>query len=136
MNIKNIKLIKAEIDKKKRAFQKDCQDSLHSLYLQLFAAYPDLEAVSFTGYTPYFCDGDECVYSVNSYTAAVTFNGISYGECEDDALTKGKIEDSWGDFVKILDAIPSEIFLTSYGDHCKTTIKRDLTVDSEEYEHD
>lgn len=37
----------------------------HAAFQSFFDKHPDLSAITFTAYTPYFNDGDECIYGVN-----------------------------------------------------------------------
>lgn len=42
---------------------------------ELFARIPEIEEFSWTQYTPYFNDGDECVFSVDTDARRVKFTG-------------------------------------------------------------
>lgn len=46
--------------------------------LHLFEKYPLLEQISFTAYTPYFNDGDECVYSAHTDYPEIVYDGEEY----------------------------------------------------------
>lgn len=57
----------------------ELRKDFHVALVELFDAYPFVNAVHFTAYTPYFNDGDECTYSCHQSDCG--FNGFdSYGE--------------------------------------------------------
>lgn len=56
----------AEIAKLRIDAANTARDNLESARKQLFEDFPDLEWFSWTQYTPYFNDGDECTFRVNS----------------------------------------------------------------------
>lgn len=56
---------------KKQAFNEmknkliqDFRESLNGLAVEIFKTIPQLKAISWIQYTPYFNDGDECVFSI------------------------------------------------------------------------
>lgn len=53
---------KAEYEK---LIQKDGEVAVKELFNEIFAAYPKLEAVRWSQYTPYFADGDALIFRVN-----------------------------------------------------------------------
>lgn len=64
---------KMEIEKKK--IVKLGQDELFKHFLPIFEQNPKLESLSWTQYTPYFNDGDECTFSVNSDYFEMVYDG-------------------------------------------------------------
>jgi hypothetical protein len=74
-------IAKAEI---KRKFQENFQ----TIYIKIFQAVPQIKAIGWSQYTPYFMDGDACEFSVNE------INFLSYipeslsGYYEDDIPTE------------------------------------------------
>lgn len=57
----------------KKQFQLSAQESLKKITKEVFDASPELGAIIWTQYSPYFNDGDECVFSVNgpAFTNAI-----------------------------------------------------------------
>lgn len=53
-------------------------DELHKAFLPLFDKNPKLESLTWTQYTPYFNDGDECVFSVNVDYLSAVYGGVKY----------------------------------------------------------
>lgn len=55
----------AEIDALKKAHMKELQSSFNEIIKLFFEECPKVQAVVWSQYTPYFNDGDECVFSIN-----------------------------------------------------------------------
>lgn len=67
----------AQLDSLNREiFSDGCKD--------LFISIPEVSSFSWNQYTPYFNDGDECVFRVNTEPRSVTINGITIN-----------VEDGW-----------------------------------------
>jgi len=62
MNIEEFKTKKEEL---KRAMEKDGQKLITELFQKAFDEIPSLQSIEWTQYTPYFNDGDACVFGVN-----------------------------------------------------------------------
>lgn len=62
MNIEEFKTKKEEL---KKAMEKDGQKLITELFQKAFDEIPSLQSIEWTQYTPYFNDGDSCVFSVN-----------------------------------------------------------------------
>lgn len=129
-----------------------------------FESTPEIKAIVWNQYTPYFADGDACEFSVNEvyFTNAESeileenLNGISYGDIElegffsitsnskygrnwDDTPIQEpvslEVQTSINDMAKKLNMIPDEVYLDMFGDHVTVTVTRD-TITTSEYEHD
>lgn len=85
-----------EYEKAKNFLSEQIQNKLFKEYTHLFTLNPTLKAISWTQYTPYFNDGDECLFSVNSINA-LSFIPESFEEYYDDYLDE-EIEE--GKFTK------------------------------------
>src|SRR5688572_33247641 len=63
----NYEELTKEIRKKQDELKKEMfvlgQSFLKEQFKNIFEEYPDLDRISWTQYTPYFNDGDECVFS-------------------------------------------------------------------------
>ena len=127
------------------------QTSLKEICQEIFQAYPELVAMQWNQYTPYFNDGDTCEFSVNDITILISKCGD--GSCdkieegtqlyEYDDTSLYEIEEYLGrdskfqsvvKFQKIL-CKNSDTLQDIFGDHCMVTITREgvTTVD---YEHE
>lgn len=108
-------------------------------YVQQFIK-DDVVGIRWTQYTPYFNDGDECVFSV--YDRYVRFKDTpeDEGDYSDGYLSLWGCEDKKRkkiiqDINEALAAIPDEIMKEVLGDHIQVTVDAD-GLTTEEYEHD
>ena len=104
---------------------------------QLFEKFPRLNSFSWTQYTPYFNDGDTCVFRV--HTDDPDINGIEGYEI---SKAWGKYTDSNPELIPLKEAVeeflasvPQESFLDLFGDHAQVTVTR-KGVTTDEYSHD
>lgn len=112
---------------------------------QIFEAYPKLQAFRWTQYTPYFNDGDECVFSSRAEYASVKYE--EYGDAEDEEEGFSEVYTYKGcDFPEDIQAAHNEIkkgfgivqdedFKAVFGDHVQVTATRQ-GFEVEEYQHD
>lgn len=70
---KEIETLNVEMANLRKKHEAELQKKLHEGMKVLFNEYPEVDNVSFTAYTPYFNDGDECTYSCHVDYCA--FNG-------------------------------------------------------------
>ena len=125
--------------------------------MPFFDAHPEIKAIRWNQYTPYFNDGDECVFSSNhSEYPEVLLVGNDSSEAEGD--DEDDEDDDWQDFSPpwnyeklnaeeqakctgevqlrlILSQFTDQDVLDMFGDHVEVVIKRD-TIEVEEYSHD
>lgn len=112
-----------------------------------FDACPELEAIAWTQYAPHFNDGDACTFSVND----VGYFSKTYAEESEDFdpydgdlggySDKGdlasKAKKAFDAFDKFLQGtIGSDVAERVFGDGYKIVIRRDGTVEVDEYRHD
>jgi len=55
----------AEIEKMKKAHMKELQTEFNDIVKQFFEECPKVQAVVWSQYTPYFNDGEECIFGMN-----------------------------------------------------------------------
>lgn len=135
-------------------FQADAQAMFKESLKSFFELNPGINALRWTQYTPYFNDGDACVFGVNDvyFTNAKgeQLNDVnSWGEYE------GDDEDVWVEYYMpyfsgkegvdvtscdfISDMINSsemrDIMEQMFGDHVCVTVTRE-GIDVDDYEHD
>lgn len=129
------KLQKEYLDIKSK-YSEELSEKYVYLFEEVFQKYPELKSFSFSAYTPYFNDGDECVFRINSVSE---INGIDIYNYFDVA---GRLfsESSMKKVIDEIDAInfklDSSIFQAAFGDHKIVTVARNMTVDIDDYEHD
>jgi hypothetical protein len=110
-------------------------------------AHPEIEAIRWRQFTPYFNDGDACEFGVGELTYKLVGGDVydDEGDYEDGFLsisTYGKPKDwvtpDWflalGELERALMGSESELE-AAFGDHVKVTVTRD-GVDVDEYDHD
>lgn len=75
-NIKDIKSklndIQKQIEKLEKQAHKESSKLISKGFKEIFKKHPELESFSWTQYTPYFNDGDECVF--NAHTDYIFIN--------------------------------------------------------------
>lgn len=150
-----INKIKEELElfKAKRAdMVKQLQTEFPALLAPLLSQSNRIESIGWRQYTPYFNDGDECIFGVHNDD--LTINGIDDydGEEKDIAFIKEKIwnGDKWivntdldkhefnilNQVEEVLRSIPDDFYKDLFGDHVKVTVFKDGRIETEEYEHD
>ena len=121
------------------AIEKDGQALLKEEFKSFFTAFPNVLAVKWRQYTPYFNDGDACVFGVGSIEVLIEavkgFNGRS-GWCSSYQIKTKKLSDAIDEISRGVQAIP-EIMQQAFGDHAECSIERGSTeIVVEEFEHD
>lgn len=126
----------------------------------IFDGFPGLTSFSWTQYTPYFNDGDECVFGVNHYSVA-----LRYGQSEEEAeeeenegtfdsysakyadpsvelpsyLSQYKdkrwLFEAGGLTESLIAGVDDDTMKALFGDHVRVTVTRQ-GVETEYYEHD
>jgi hypothetical protein len=87
--IERIKVELAAFEEKKQAFVAELRKEFPSMFTELFAQAPKLKSVSWTQYTPYFNDGEECTFSAHTSDLYVNDRHPDYdedGELKDDEI--------------------------------------------------
>lgn len=138
-----------------KAAQEEARTLVRDVFKQsaatLFEAHPVLESFGWTQYTPYFNDGDECVFGVHQDKPS--YNG-------DDSYDRGdihetKYESVGGKYTRVpnekydathgaafaavkefLGQFSADDYRAMFGDHVEITVHRDGNVDVDEHSHD
>ena len=71
----------AELESLKKKYMQELQDEFNEIIKLFFEECPKVQAVVWAQYTPYFNDGDECIFSVNEPYFVV--EGFDSNELED-----------------------------------------------------
>jgi len=115
------------------AIRKDGEKAFKAFLKDWFEKHPNVYGVKWTQYTPYFNDGDACVFGlggVYSYKTKEAFeSGDAPYDCDgaEEVYGRGTFEETLDSIVDILEA--------AFGDHVEVSATRDeITVD--EYSHD
>lgn len=118
---------KNKVEELRMELQKTGEKFLIQNFADLFTRYPNLEKISWQQYTPYFNDGEECVFRSYHKYAEIEGEGLDYDKPE-----RKEIEEELKKFMSQFD---DELLKNLFGDHVQLTVtKEGITV--EEYEHD
>jgi len=112
-------------------------------FAEFFVAHPEIQAIKWKQYTPYFNDGDACVFSVHDWYAKPTDAALAPKDDEDEengfidpwSMGNGPLaaaKKSGAELFKLLD---DEMMKGAFGDHAEVTATRD-GFEVESYEHD
>ena len=93
---------------------------------EVFNKYPNIESFSWTQYTPYFNDGDECTFSAQTEYPQLTFTDgtevdINYGGGDADAKVVAKEIAAVKTFLAQFDESDYE---EMFGDHVRVVVSR------------
>jgi len=128
---KEIKKLQKELKDKILAIGKD---GIRDFFGPVFDANPKLEKIRWRQYTPYFNDGDPCIFRVHE--ATVRLNGMA----EDAGDYENGFEDSYhfldGEFDWNFQLPDEEILEQIFGDHTTITVFRNGTIEQDDCEHD
>lgn len=146
--------IKAELkvfEDKKKKLTEELRKEFPKLLQPLLEQSKVIDSISWTQYTPYFNDGDECEFSV--HVDDLQINGLSEYELEDNPasiLTKrvynqgykpnpnydaieGKILEN---IKNVLTEVPDDFYKDLFGDHAYITINKSGEIKVDGYDHE
>jgi hypothetical protein len=110
--------------------QKDGEKAVKDRLKEVFATRPEIKAIRWRQYTPYFNDGDECVFHLHGIEARLGDTDDFKDSYELKGETKKLVEAFYDDLEKIDDTLK-----VVFGDHAEVTATREeVTVES--YEHE
>lgn len=91
-------------------------------------------SIRWAQYTPYFNDGDECIFSLREiFWVEDDKEFESYDIKKDDNSLRKEVYEEIEDFIHY---IPEEFLKNVFGDHVEITINSDGTKTIERYDHD
>lgn len=141
----SVKELKKQIEDAKAQMRKHGEAALKGAFKEFFDKAPEVTAIRWTQYTPYFNDGEPCEFSVHDFhfklaEGADTGGFYTYDEGEDGGPF---YETSWRDGSKLSEACNTfeadvkddELFEFAFDDHVQVTATRDGFA-VEEYSHD
>ena len=128
---------KREAEAKIEAARKELKEAgtgvLKDLLAPLFEKFPEVAAVSWTQYTPYFNDGDPCTFRSNHDEPAVLDKEDAENE-EWDAESFDWESEEFKMARELLGALSEDDMEDLFGDGYRIIVTRD-GVDVEEYDH-
>ncbi len=116
---------KKQVEKLRGELQKVGEQFLIENFKKTFEKYPMLERVSWTQYTPYFNDGDECTFRSNHEYADI--EGLEYGTFQYEEVKKQVRE--------FLSQLDDELMQGLFGNHVKLIVTKE-GISINEYIHD
>jgi hypothetical protein len=129
-----------KITKLREEATKTARDGMLLGFKEIFDAYPTLTSLGWRQATPYFNDGDECVFSahIDSYSLIVNGYDADYGDEDEDQveLPEELHEEIADEVAEFLSNFVDEDFKSIYGDHVVVTVYRDGRTETREYNHD
>lgn len=152
-----IKTLASELEEHHRSFTERAKDLIRPAFAEYFEKHPDVETVAWSQYTPYFMDGDECVFGVNSDEESIEINAVSFYDHEqydtlrptigyraEDGSWQSKTNEQFNeaeatkytDASELIGAVPSDLMKAMFGDHIQVTAHRDGRIETDEYSHD
>jgi len=131
------------------ALMAEGKDAIEKEFQAIFERHPELTVIKWTQYTPYFNDGEECVFSVNEFNISnatdvenVSAWGDYDGDEEDvfvaskwDDRAEKKYADVWELEAFAQSSIGEDLFRDIFDNHVTVIATRD-GIEVEEYEHD
>lgn len=125
----------------KEAMDKIKDSDVMDVFRPVFEKHPELESFSWSQYTPYFNDGEECTFHVRDIDEINGFNDDSdeWGSQVINGWGKnavlGPLHDAYDLACKTLSSISDDLLQKILGDHVRVTVTRD-GIQTEEYDHD
>lgn len=146
MDFSKLDKLNEDIREMKKIFQQEAQATIVDIFKEFFENNPEATAISWEQYTPFFNDGEECVFRSTAEYCSVTnakeYESIRYGEYsgEEDEDTIWIDDWNYGDLNphlipprvhsdireirKFLSKIPDETYKDMFGDHVKVYVTR------------
>lgn len=124
--------LQAELQRK---LKNDGEKLLKKHFQSYFKRFPDVEAVRWRQYTPYFNDGDPCTFSVHDFSYLKPGETAGY-DGDQDGFRSGWDPKELPEYMRSdLPEIPDEVLLAVFGDHVQVTATPG-GFEVEEYSHD
>lgn len=155
----HLKQMNAEMEALKKSYLEKSKEQFTIAAKEVFEAHPALEKFSWHQYTPYFNDGDECVFSADVDESSIGVNGedydsnifrevlVDYGDYDNVTRSYPKKSETKNDLFRkdlfearkliaeFLGNVDESTLKDLFGDHVEVTVSRTGT-EVEEYEHD
>lgn len=125
--LERVRIAKAEAHKlMTQAFHEGCKE--------LFAAYPAIKSFGWTQFTPFFNDGDQCVFGV--YSDYPMINGVDLNyDGFDDPEDKKVLEKEIKAIQQFVGQFHDEDLLEMFGDHQQIVVTPE-GITQEDFEHE
>jgi hypothetical protein len=154
--------LRTRVEELNKQIREESQSLLNLEFTKVFEKYPKLLNFSWSQYTPYFNDGEECIFHVNTDSLIPDFTDESaedhdyeYAKKDSEYVTiNGKWQsrelevsdekklnnEAFDNLYEIVSAIDDQTMKVIYGDHVRVTISKTegglLKVETKDYAHD
>lgn len=140
----------ATFNEKKKALTEELRKEFPALFAPIFADSKRIESFAWTQYTPYFNDGDECVFGVrqddleingeDEYDAEWRDWRAKYPQYHEELKAAGEVDFAEMALIEqiqnVLHTVPDDFYKELFGDHVKVIVHKSGEIEVEEYEHD
>lgn len=151
-SVTDIDELVSEFTAVQKEFQTKAQKAMKKAFKEFFDSNPRVTSICWTQYTPYFNDGDECVFRLHEMFASIgeTPKDEKHeyiedrsnvftpgGKWKDDEFNKEYEQEikNFAAFSKLMYKLPNDIFEQSFGNHIEVTATRE-GFSIEEYDHE
>ena len=149
-----LKAATARIEEARKEAATVAKEAFSEMVAEIFKIHANLAAFRWQQYTPYFNDGDACVFSANIDSCYIDVKEVGCDEWMDGdrvSTTRDWSTKPYRDLnvselhplhfaqkmaSEALNAVGDEQLQAIFGDHMQITAHRDGTVDVDEYSHD
>jgi len=127
--MKKLDEIRAMREEYKKRLETESQAILAEAFKEVFDAHPEIKAIGWTQYTPYYNDGNPCVFGVGDF---------SYSEEDVDPSKPGSLyEEPWsesygrdkGQLAAAVNGLarelPDDVMNAAFGDHVRVIATRE-----------
>lgn len=76
--LREFDVVTEEYNRQKAAVTEQLKPQFHDIFKDYLEAHPCIEQLEVVAYTPYFMDGDECIYSVGTLGATLVDFEVDY----------------------------------------------------------
>jgi hypothetical protein len=143
--LETMSVTKQKIEDLQRQIENEVQQQIANVFKQFLKEHQDVKTIMWAQYTPYFNDGDECVFRVYEFTFCAdvmyeydddppnAFSRYTPEEYKPQTVSNQTVADC-EQLENLLGGMEDALKLV-FGDHCYVIVTEDgITV--EEYEHD
>lgn len=92
------------------------REALIEVFQEVFLKHPIINAISWTQYSPYFNDGDECVFGVNEFHVKVLVENITDELLRKEILRNHEDEDEEDDYVDAMERLTPDSWYVKSGE--------------------
>ena|ERR1700761_976928 len=136
----SLKDLKSKMDAAKAELAEKGKDAVKVAFKEFFDAHPEVLALRWKQYTPYFNDGEPCEFSVGSWSIKTHTTEGSEDEYGEEGFAgeydRAIVSEAMRKEVQeLFNLAGDETMEIAFGDHADVTATRN-GFDVEEYEHD